>query len=144
MFMTYGDFAPTSGTYMADAIIAKRGEGHILTTHELNDTLRKKGIRKDQMAVVFQCLRIETNNELGELITFLEKYAPLLTKGGRCAIMTYHSIEDRLVKIAFKKLVEENPAYELYNKKVIAPHYLEVQHNRAARSAKLRIIERVA
>ena len=58
--------------------------------------------------------------------------------------MTYHSIEDRLTKIAFKKLVDENPQYVLYNKKVIAPHYLEVQQNRAARSAKMRIIERVA
>ncbi|MBP6910896.1 16S rRNA (cytosine(1402)-N(4))-methyltransferase [Patescibacteria group bacterium] len=42
MFTTYGDFAPTSGLYMADALIEKRSEGHILTTHELNDTLRKK------------------------------------------------------------------------------------------------------
>lgn len=64
MFTTYGDFAPTSGLYMADAIIEKRTEKKIETTHELNDTLRNKGIRKEQMAVVFQCLRIETNNEL--------------------------------------------------------------------------------
>lgn len=95
------------------------------------------------MPVVFQCLRIETNNELGELIDFLEKFPPLLHVGGRCAIMTYHSIEDRLVKIAFKKLVDEKPNYVLYNKKVIAPHYKEVQSNRAARSAKFRIIERI-
>lgn len=58
--------------------------------------------------------------------------------------MTYHSIEDRITKLALKKLTEENAAYVLYNKKVIAPHYLEVQHNRAARSAKLRIVERIA
>ena len=81
MFMTYGDFAPTSGVYMADALIAKRANGHILTTSELYETLRKVGIRKEQMAVVFQCLRIETNNELGELITFLEKFPSLLSVG---------------------------------------------------------------
>ena len=95
------------------------------------------------MPVVFQCLRIETNNELGELIEFLEKFPPLLRKGGRCAIMTYHSIEDRLVKIAFKNMTEDSPEFVLYNKKVIAPHRLEVQQNRAARSAKMRIIERI-
>ena len=78
MFTTYGDFAPTSGLYMADAIIEKRAEKKIETTHELNNTLRNKGIRKEQMAVVFQCLRIETNNELGELIEFLEKFPAAL------------------------------------------------------------------
>ena len=96
------------------------------------------------MAVVFQCLRIETNQELDALLEFLDEFPKMLNIGGRCAIMTYHSIEDRLVKIAFKKLCEENPAFVLYNKKVIAPHYTEVQHNRAARSAKLRVIERIA
>ncbi|MBP6910897.1 16S rRNA (cytosine(1402)-N(4))-methyltransferase [Patescibacteria group bacterium] len=96
------------------------------------------------MAVVFQCLRIETNQELDALLEFLDEFPKMLNKGGRCAIMTYHSIEDRLVKIAFKKLCEENSAFVLYNKKVIAPHYTEVQHNRAARSAKLRVIERIA
>lgn len=143
VFVKYGDFGQKSGLYIADALIEKRTDGHILTTHELFETLKKKGIRKHQMPVVFQCLRIETNHELGELIVFLEKFVPLLSKWGRCAIMTYHSIEDRLVKIAFKNIVEENADYVLYNKKVIAPHYLEVQRNRAARSAKLRVIERI-
>ncbi len=142
VFVKYGDFPEKSGLYIADALIAERTNGHILTTTELHDTLKKKGIRKNQMPIIFQCLRIETNHELDELIIFLEKFPPLLSKGGRCAIMTYHSIEDRLVKIAFKQLADE-AGYELYNKKVIKPHYLEVQHNRAARSAKLRVIERV-
>lgn len=143
VFVKYWDFSQKSGLYIADALIEKREDGHILTTHELFETLKKKGIRKHQMPVVFQCLRIETNHELGELMVFLEEFVPLLSKWGRCAIMTYHSIEDRLVKIAFKNIVEENSNYVLYNKKVIAPHYLEIQHNRAARSAKLRVIERI-
>jgi len=56
--------------------------------------------------------------------------------------MTYHSIEDRIVKLAFKKL-EETWLFQLVNKKVIKPTYLEVQKNKAARSAKLRIIEKI-
>jgi 16S rRNA (cytosine1402-N4)-methyltransferase len=55
--------------------------------------------------------------------------------------MTYHSIEDRIVKNAFKALAESEQ-FQLVNKKVIQPHYTEVQRNKAARSAKLRIIER--
>ena len=56
--------------------------------------------------------------------------------------MTYHSIEDRMTKIAFKEL-EEGLNFHLVNKKVIQPNYKEVEANKAARSAKLRIIERV-
>jgi 16S rRNA (cytosine1402-N4)-methyltransferase len=56
--------------------------------------------------------------------------------------MTYHSIEDRMTKIAFKEL-EESWDFHLVNKKVIQPNYKEVEANKAARSAKLRIIERV-
>jgi 16S rRNA (cytosine1402-N4)-methyltransferase len=65
-----------------------------------------------------------------------------LNIGGRCAIMTYHSIEDRMTKLAFKAL-EESRNFHLINKKVIQPNYKEVEANKAARSAKLRIIERV-
>jgi 16S rRNA (cytosine1402-N4)-methyltransferase len=56
--------------------------------------------------------------------------------------MTYHSIEDRMTKIAFKEL-EESGSFHLVNKKVIQPNYKEVEANKAARSAKLRIIERL-
>jgi 16S rRNA (cytosine1402-N4)-methyltransferase len=56
--------------------------------------------------------------------------------------MTFHSTEDRIVKYAFKAL-EDTGNFKLVNKKVIAPHYTEAQKNRAARSAKLRIIQRV-
>jgi 16S rRNA (cytosine1402-N4)-methyltransferase len=56
--------------------------------------------------------------------------------------MTYHSIEDRMTKFAFKAL-EENENFKLVNKKVIQPNYKEVETNKAARSAKLRIIEKI-
>ena len=83
------------------------------------------------------------NHELEQLETFLQAFPQTLNIGGRCAIITYHSIEDRITKIAFKKL-DESWLFKLVNKKVIVPHYTEVQKNKAARSAKLRIIEKIA
>lgn len=65
----------------------------------------------------------------------------ILAPGGRCAIMTFHSIEDRMIKNHFKSYVHTGN-YKLINKHVIVPHYIEVQENKASRSAKLRIIEK--
>jgi 16S rRNA (cytosine1402-N4)-methyltransferase len=96
-----------------------------------------------KIAVIFQALRIETNKELEQLEIFLQHFGEQLAKWGRCEIITYHSIEDRIVKIAFKKL-SETSSFQLVNKKVIQPHYTEIQRNKSARSAKLRIIERIS
>jgi 16S rRNA (cytosine1402-N4)-methyltransferase len=96
-----------------------------------------------KIAVVFQALRIETNRELEQLETFLQKFGDWLNVGGRCAIITYHSIEDRITKYAFKRW-EESGNFQLVHKKVIVPHYTEILQNKAARSAKLRILERIA
>jgi 16S rRNA (cytosine1402-N4)-methyltransferase len=96
-----------------------------------------------KIAVIFQVLRIETNKELEQLELFLLDFGEQLTLWGRCSIITYHSIEDRIVKLAFKKLTEQS-SFQLVNKKVIQPHYTEVQRNKASRSAKLRIIERIS
>ena len=82
------------------------------------------------------------NRELEQLEQFLEDFPQTLKKGWRCLIITYHSIEDRITKNAFKTLAE-SWSFQLVNKKVIVPHYTEVQRNKAARSAKLRIIEKV-
>ena len=83
------------------------------------------------------------NQELEQLENFLKVFPQTLNIGWRCAIITYHSIEDRITKLAFKKL-DESWIFRLVNKKVIIPHYTEVQKNKAARSAKLRIIEKIA
>jgi 16S rRNA (cytosine1402-N4)-methyltransferase len=96
-----------------------------------------------KIAVVFQALRIETNRELEQLEIFLQKFGNWLNLGGRCAIITYHSIEDRITKYAFKSW-EATGNFQLVNKKVIVPHYTEILQNKAARSAKLRILERIA
>jgi 16S rRNA (cytosine1402-N4)-methyltransferase len=72
----------------------------------------------------------------------LEQLPKVLNHKGRCAIISYHSIEDRLVKTYFKQL-EETKQFHILTPKTIQPHYTEVQANKAARSAKLRVIERI-
>ena len=80
--------------------------------------------------------------ELDQLEKFLVDFPCTLKKGWRCFIITYHSVEDRITKNALKELAEQGK-FKLINKKVIIPHYTEVQKNKAARSAKLRIIEKL-
>lgn len=142
MFVQYGDFSPKSSEYFTDHIIEYRKKESFSTTKQLVDFFYWIGVRKNQLPVIFQCLRIQTNQELKQLETFLQAFPNTIAVWGRCAIMTFHSTEDRIVKYAFKAL-EEKWEFKLVNKKVIAPHYTEVQKNRAARSAKLRIIEKI-
>jgi 16S rRNA (cytosine1402-N4)-methyltransferase len=87
-------------------------------------------------------LRIETNKELDNLKAFLSTFPETLNSSWRCLIITYHSIEDRLVKQAFNALIA-TWAYRLLVKKPIIPNYKEVAINRAARSAKMRILEKI-
>ena len=82
------------------------------------------------------------NKELDQLKIFLSDFPNTLKKGWRCLIITYHSVEDRITKNTLKELAEKGE-FKLINKKVIVPHYTEVQKNKAARSAKLRIIEKL-
>lgn len=140
-FITYGDFAPKSAQYFYDHIATRRQEKAFDTTKDLVEFLYSIGVRKHQLPIFFQCLRILTNQELEHLEHFLKDLPDLLTPWGRCAIITFHSIEDRIVKYAFKELEEIGECTHV-NKKVIVPHYTETQKNRASRSAKLRIIEK--
>lgn len=143
LFSLYGDFSPKTSEYLAKGIEEKRKKSLIKTTGQLKEILFNLKCNQKKIAVIFQALRIETNKELEQLHQFLAKFGECLTLWGRCAIMTYHSIEDRITKLAFKDL-EEKGNFQLVNKKVIKPYYLEVEKNKAARSAKLRIIERIA
>lgn len=106
---------------------------------------------------IFQALRIEVNEELTVLESILPKAIKRLKKGGRIAVITFHSLEDRIVKNIFKKysdidpLVkglkdipeEYKPLIKLVNKKPILPSEKELEENSRSRSAKLRIIERI-
>ena len=106
---------------------------------------------------IFQALRIEVNEELTVLESILPKAIKRLKKGGRIAVITFHSLEDRIVKNIFKKYSDIDPlvkglkeipdAYKplikLVNKKPILPSQKELEENSRSRSAKLRIIERI-
>jgi 16S rRNA (cytosine1402-N4)-methyltransferase len=87
----------------------------------------------------FQALRIAVNNEIDYLETFLDQAPELLVPGGRLAIISFHSLEDRLVKTCFSKL-KLSGKYEIHNKGVITATAQEVAQNRRSRSAKLRFI----
>jgi 16S rRNA (cytosine1402-N4)-methyltransferase len=90
----------------------------------------------------FQALRIAVNDELGVLERFLKDSLGILADGGRIAIITFHSIEDRLVKQTFAKWAKEGKA-KLLTKKPVTATEEELSHNRPSRSAKLRGIEKI-
>lgn len=124
----------------------KKG-GSISTTTELqkviSDTLqfipageRKEAVKKSCQRT-FQALRIDVNNEFEVLHTFLEKLPGVLEKGGRVAILTFHSGEDRIVKKSFKRLLSEG-IYEEVSTQVIRPSLEECNRNGRARSTKMR------
>ncbi len=91
----------------------------------------------------FQALRIAVNDEMGELQAFLNEAPKLLKVGGRMAIISYHSLEDRRVKHSFRSLAKEGP-FSVLTKKAILPTREEEIQNPRSRSAKLRAIERTA
>ena len=148
---------------IAEAIVKARGSKPIETTLELvgvikealpQKTLSKKGHPAKQ---TFQALRIEVNHELDSLSCFLSNFNQILAHEGRAVIITFHSLEDRMVKRRFRELstVEddkrvfrlpeeiEKAEYVLLNRKAIAPSAEETEKNPRARSAKLRGIERL-
>lgn len=151
-----------SAPRIAAAIVRARSQKPIKTTFELVDVIKgalpsfilnKKGHPAKQ---TFQAIRYEVNNELGELQQGLSKALKFLAPGGRLAVITFNSLEDRTVKDIFRDLSEypsENRhlppqvdrkelEYELVNRKPIEPTQEELLENPRAQSAKLRIIER--
>lgn len=110
-------------------------------------------IEKKYLAMVFQALRIEVNNEIGVLRDFLESTTDILKPGGRLVVLSYHSLEDRLVKNFMRSgridgkqeadfFGNLNSPFELINRKIIVPNDAEIAKNPRARSAKLRIAEK--
>lgn len=97
--------------------------------------------RKHPATRIFQALRMAINDEYGALQEMLSWAPKRLSVGGRLAIISFHSVEDRLVKHTFRSLAKKGP-YKLLQRKPIIPTEIELQHNIRARSAKLRVIER--
>ncbi len=141
----------------AKAIIAAREEKPILTTENLKSALQssaKKGKENKYFAQVFQALRIEVNAELEALEAMLKQSLEVLKPGGRLVVMSYHSLEDRLVKNFIKSgnfegIIEKDffgkaevPFRKISRKPIIA-NSEEIARNPRARSAKLRIAEKI-
>lgn len=130
---------------IALALMAARRQGPIRTTFALKNIVQSvlRGRGKIHPATqTFQALRIAVNDELGCVERVAALLPKLLRPGGRAAVLTFHSLEDRLVKTRFKELCALG-GWQLVNKHVIVPGYEEVRQNPRARSAKLRVIEKI-
>jgi 16S rRNA (cytosine1402-N4)-methyltransferase len=130
---------------IAKAIVAERASGRIETTTQLVEIVTKampapvRNRKTNPATKTFQALRIAVNEELQVLEKFISDGFSVLKPGGVMVIITFHSIEDRIVKHAFRELVQAE-AGKLVSKKPITPSQEEVQQNPRARSAKLRAI----
>jgi len=147
---------------IAEAIVYKRQKDRITTTCQLADIIKEAYPAKERFngkhpaRKTFQAIRIEVNDELNVLKEMLPKAAFLLKKNGRLAVITFHSLEDRIVKNSFNELI--NPCtcpksfpvcvcnkvaqHKLIVKKPLIPKSEETQKNYRSRSSKLRILER--
>lgn len=131
---------------IARFIVEHRSREPITTTGQLAMLVcravgRRQWSRIHPATKTFQALRIAVNNETGNLQGLLDAAPGLLKKDGRIAVISFHSIEDRLVKNSFKQY-EQKGLYRIITKKPIVPSRREVAENRRARSAKLRIAQR--
>lgn len=133
---------------IANAICEARKDKPIKTTFELRDIIvsavpksYEKG-RIDPATRTFQAIRIAVNEELRSIEKGLKEAFEILSQGGRISFISFHSLEDRIVKRTFRQYSKEGKAI-LINKKPIIPDEEEVRENRRARSAKLRVIEKI-
>lgn len=156
LFYRYGDLA--QGRKIARAIVARRAELPIETAADLmalTGRWAEKGRENKFYATLFQALRMEVNREEAVLIQFLQQAAEVLKPGGRLVVLSYHSVEDRLVKHFIRSgnaegVVEKDfygrplAPFKAVNRKVIQASDEELARNPRARSAKMRVAERVA
>ena len=155
LFEQYGEV--TNAKTLGKKIVQVRSSVSLQTIDAFKNALREivKGNPNKYFAQVFQALRIEVNDELGALKEMLQQTPQLLKPGGRVVIITFHSLEDRLVKIFFRRgsfdepetnpFINEEQTSELkvITKKPILPTEKEIKQNPRARSAKLRVAEKV-
>lgn len=132
---------------IARAIATAREEGRITRTGQLADIVvravgGRRGAKTHPATKTFQALRIAVNDELGELDALLAMLPDVLAPGGRAAIISFHSLEDRRVKMAFSSMKTAELA-RIITPKPMAPDDEELQSNPRSRSAKLRCVERL-
>ena len=154
LFYLYGELKQSRR--IAAVLIKARAQQRIATTLDFlkaTEPLFKREREKKDMAKLFQALRIEVNHEMDALKEMLQSATELLRSGGRLSVITYHSLEDRIVKNMMKagnaegKKVQDfygriETPFNLVNNKVIVPSADEQQENPRSRSAKLRIAEK--
>ncbi len=155
VFFLYGELK--NSRRIANAIVTYRQQKRIETTGDLmaaTEKLMRTEKEKKDLARLFQALRIEVNHEMDALRDMLNSASQLLKSGGRLSVITYHSLEDRIVKNVMKagnaegKIEKDffgrvSSPFRLVNNKVITPQEDELQNNPRSRSAKLRIAERI-
>ena len=156
MLRLYGELP--NAYQIAKAICRARMEREIVTTFDLRDAVSRhlpRGMENKYLAMLFQALRIEVNGELEALKEMLQQSVDVLVPGGRLVVMSYHSLEDRLVKNFFKagnfegevnKDFYGNPIVPLKPvvRKAVTASEEELQVNSRARSAKLRVAEKLS
>ncbi|WP_229702469.1 16S rRNA (cytosine(1402)-N(4))-methyltransferase RsmH [Maribacter cobaltidurans] len=154
MFFVYGDLRNANA--ISNTIVTERSKEPISSTEELRQVLKKflpEHKKHKILAQIYQAIRIEVNQEVAVIKEFLEQVPELLNAGGRLSVISYHSLEDRLVKRFIRSgQFEGEPEKDFYGninvplKKIgqlIVPTKEEIKENSRARSAKLRIAQRV-
>lgn len=161
----FGEYGEDKYAYqIARKIAEARISAPVVTTQQLVDLIKsakpmkelaKKGHPAKQ---IFQALRIEVNDELGALEITIKDALKLLNVGGRLVVISFQSLEDRLIKETFRKVTvvegtrrnvfslpkeEEMPKFRLIHRKIVTPSAREINRNPRSRSAKLRAIERI-
>lgn len=153
VFYDYGELK--NAPALSRTIIEARVHRPIKTTDELKEVLAKylpERVRNKVLAQIYQAIRIEVNQEMDVLKEFLEQSLEILNPGGRLSVISYHSLEDRLVKRFIKNgMFEGEPERDFFGNfsvpfktigKLIVPDNEEIKVNNRARSAKLRIAEK--
>ncbi|MEO8237966.1 MAG: 16S rRNA (cytosine(1402)-N(4))-methyltransferase RsmH [Flavobacterium sp.] len=154
VFLDYGELK--NAPVLSRTIIEAREHQPIRTTDELKEVLAKylpERVRNKILAQIYQAIRIEVNQEMDVLKEFIEQSLEILNPGGRFSVISYHSLEDRLVKRFIKNgMFEGEPERDFYGNfsvpfktigKLIVPDEAEIKINNRARSAKLRIAEKI-
>lgn len=148
IFEEYGE--EKNARKIASKIVSERKIKRITTTKELENIVfhcypkEHRYGKTNPSTRVFQALRLEVNRELEVLTNTIDQLIPLLKVGGRLAIISFHSLEDRIVKNAFRDAAQKTELpVEVLTKKPILPTEQEILDNSRSRSAKLRILERV-